>query len=199
MPPSTTHLTMRIAPTKLQLEPYGGVLIPDECSNPKVMFYPRFRVVGLEKHARIDGGLKTYKCTGALSIEVMLSTNMGAIPDIPDHVVVRAHCYPSIGQSPGPILLVFPAISIALPETAHPDPNIVGLSDTNFTQQPRFMAYELPPNYAGGPIEGWLVEGVDLGMLRVEIGAMQRMRNIAVHVYMGGPYHAPVEYLSMDN
>ncbi|KAJ7179494.1 hypothetical protein C8R46DRAFT_1028990 [Mycena filopes] len=153
MPPSTTHLTMRRAPTKLQLEPYGGVLIPDECSNPKVMFYPRFRVVGLEKHARIDGGLKTYKCTGAAEHR----------------------------------------------KTAHPDPNIVGLSDTNFTQQPRFMAYEVPPNYAGGPIEGWLVEGVDLGMLRVEIGAMQRMRNIAVHVYMGGPYHAPAEYLSMDN
>ncbi|KAJ7018566.1 hypothetical protein C8F04DRAFT_1327388 [Mycena alexandri] len=131
----------------LQLEDYGGVIDSKASWGDTVAITPRFRVVNLGHRTRLSTGLKVYTTTGALSVQVFLSTNYGPTHDESGDVVVRARCY--LG-GPAAITLLIPEAFVDIPISEYRNPTVVGEYDTAFIRSPSNLHYTLPEHYDGG-------------------------------------------------
>ncbi|KAJ7743216.1 hypothetical protein B0H16DRAFT_1463853 [Mycena metata] len=134
----------------LELEEYGGVI-----------------------HDQSAWGNTTYATVGAMDIRVFLSTNYGPTHNNSGDIIIRATCYL---HAPRAIILLIPKDFVDIPVTEYRDPTVIGAYNTAFIEHPTRLQYSMPPDYAGGILWGKLTPGTSLGVLKVEIGAMPRLK-----------------------
>ncbi|KAJ7697934.1 hypothetical protein B0H16DRAFT_1484655 [Mycena metata] len=157
----------------LELEEYGGVIHDQSAWGDTVPITPRFRVTGLERGTRLSTGLKTYATAGAMDIRVFLSTNYGPTHNNSGDVIIWVTCYL---HAPCAIILLIPKDFVDIPVTEYRNPTVIGAYDTAFIEHPTRLQYSMPSDYAGGILWGKLTPGTSLGVLKVEIGAMPRLK-----------------------
>ncbi|KAJ7746677.1 hypothetical protein B0H16DRAFT_1726397 [Mycena metata] len=168
-----SHQTHNQALPILELEEYGGVIHDQSAWGNTVPITPQFRVTGLKRGTHLSTGLKTYATAGAMDIRVFLSTNYRPTHNNSGNIIIRATCYL---HAPHAIILLIPKDFVDIPVTEYRDPTVIGAYNTAFIEHPTRLQYLMPSDYAGGILWGKLKLGTSLGVLKVEIGAMPRLK-----------------------